>query len=82
MIKQPTNPTPSNMSKNLLLTAGVLFLSAIGNFIMATPPPPDPLVTPIDGGVSLLVAACAGYGAKKIYDARKEKRAAAANEKK
>ena len=59
------------MSKNLLLTAGVLFLSAIGNFILATPPPPDPLITPIDGGVALLIAACAGYGVKKIYDARK-----------
>jgi len=61
------------MSKNLLLTAFVLFLSSIGNFILATPIPPDPLVVPIDGGVSLLIAACASYGAKKIYDARKEK---------
>jgi hypothetical protein len=63
------------MSKNLLLTAGVLFLSSLGNFILATPIPPNPTVTPIDGGVSLLLAACAGYGAKKIYDFRKSKRA-------
>jgi len=63
------------MSKNLLLTAGILFLSSIGNFIFAAlpPPPPNPFVLPIDGGASLLIAACASYGAKKIYDARKEK---------
>ena len=29
--------------------------------------------TPIDGGISLLVAAGVGYGAKKIHDARKRK---------
>ena len=61
------------MSKNIFLTAGILFLSAIGNFILATPPPPDPLITSIDGGVALLVVACASYGAKKIYDVWKEK---------
>lgn len=63
------------MNKNLLLTTGLFLASAITSVIMATPVPPGPTVVPIDGGVSLLVAACAGYGAKKIYDARKEKKA-------
>lgn len=39
---------------------------------MAPPPPPPPAaggpVVPIDGGISLLVAAGVGYGAKKYYD--------------
>jgi hypothetical protein len=61
------------MLKNLSLTVGVIFASGAINAIMATPLPPGPSVIPIDGGVSLLVAACAGYGAKKIYDARKDK---------
>jgi hypothetical protein len=42
---------------------------------MATPEPPGPEIIPIDSGLSLLVAACAGFGAKKIYDARKQKKA-------
>jgi hypothetical protein len=70
-----TNLIPSPMNKNILLTAGVLFATALTSVLMATPQPPGPQVVPIDGGLSLLVAACAGYGAKKIYDVRKEKKA-------
>jgi hypothetical protein len=70
-----TNLTPLTMNKNILLTAGVLFATALSSVLMATPIPPDPDIVPIDGGLSLLVAACAGYGAKKIYDVRKEKKA-------
>ena len=62
------------MLKNLFLSAGVFLASGMLNAIMATPTPPGPTIVPIDGGVSLLVAACAGYGAKKIYDSRKEKK--------
>jgi hypothetical protein len=62
------------MLKNLFLSAGVFLASGMINAIMATPLPPGPTIVPIDGGVSLLVAACAGYGAKKIYDSRKEKK--------
>ena len=32
----------------------------------------DPTGAPIDGGISLLVAAGIGYGAKKVRDARKK----------
>jgi hypothetical protein len=39
---------------------------------MGQPPiGPPPASTPIDGGLSLVIAACAGYGAKKINDRRK-----------
>ena len=40
------------------------------------PPPPDlPVDTPIDGGISLLVAAGVGYGIKKVRDSRKKLKA-------
>lgn len=42
------------------------------------PDPFDPDVNdndvPIDGGVSLLIAAGIGYGLKKVYDKRKEEK--------
>jgi len=63
------------MAKNLFLTAGLFFFAGVTSVILATPVPPGPSVIPVDGGVSLLVAACAGYGVKKIYDARKGKSA-------
>jgi hypothetical protein len=40
------------------------------------PPPPPPAAVPIDGGLSLLLAAGAGLGAKKAWDARKAAKAA------
>lgn len=43
--------------------------------LLATPVPPGPEIIPVDGGLSLLVAACAGVGAKKLYDYRKSKKA-------
>lgn len=59
----------------------LLFL--IGFIAQATPPqppsgggPPDcwpPPCVPIDGGISLLIAAGAVYGGKKLYDYKKEK---------
>jgi hypothetical protein len=36
-----------------------------------TDPPPDPIDTPIDGGLSILLAAGVGYGVKKAYEKRK-----------
>ena len=62
------------MQKSFLLTIGVFFASGIISTIIASvPPPPAPVIIPIDGGVSFLVVACAGYGAKKIHDYRKGK---------
>lgn len=41
--------------------------------VVAQPDPgDDPDAVPIDGGLSLLIAAGLGYGAKKVYDARKK----------
>ncbi len=63
------------MKNNILLATGILFLSGVTSVLMATPVPPGPSIIPIDGGLSLLVAACAGVGAKKLYDYRKSKKA-------
>ncbi len=58
-----------NFIKGALFVAAIAFLPIVG---VAQPPDPDePL--PIDGGVSLLVAAGVGYGAKKLHDAKKRK---------
>jgi hypothetical protein len=59
------------MKKSLFLFSFSLFLiMAIPLVVKADDPPPlggDPGGTPIDG-VSLLVAAGVGYGAKKLYN--------------
>ena len=44
------------------------FVSAQGN----PGPDPDPVDVPFDGGLSLLVAAGIGIGAKKAYDRKKK----------
>lgn len=55
----------------VLLLAAVLF-SPQSTFAQLGDPGEDP-DAPIDGGVSLLVAAGVGYGVKKYRDSRKEK---------
>lgn len=64
--------------KNYLL---ILFLAVFISLLLpgiATaqtdppPPPTDPIDTPIDGGVSLLLAAGIGYGLKRVKNARNE----------
>lgn len=40
--------------------------------IIAQPPPPDAEDIPIDGGLSILVAAGIAYGARRIYKQQKE----------
>ena len=69
------------MSKKLkaALFIGLFLLSPFFTDLgIAQPPPPGggppcwpPPCIPIDGGVSLLLAAGAAYGGKKIYDALK-----------
>ena len=39
----------------------------------APPPPPDPVDTPIDGGLSILIGAGVVYGIKKARDQRKKR---------
>lgn len=62
------------MKKAFLSFFFVVGLAAVG--ICDDPPPfngnnPDPI--PVDGGVSLLLAAGAAYGVKKVRDMRKAK---------
>ena len=65
------------MYKNFLrsgriLLVGLGFLLSFSVFAQPPNPGDDPDV-PIDGGISILIAAGALYGSKKIYDARKKK---------
>lgn len=63
----------SVINARLIITAAILMIS-----FAAIAQPPDPLDedagAPLDGGVSILVAAGVGYGVKKVRDARKKKR--------
>jgi hypothetical protein len=55
----------------------VFFLLGIVLVGLSDDPPPfnpgDPSPIPVDGGVSILLAAGAAYGVKKVRDARKAK---------
>lgn len=55
-----------------------MFLLACSPLIAQPPPPGNPgdnNTVPIDGGASLLAAAGVAYGAKKLHDYRKQKKA-------
>jgi hypothetical protein len=63
----------------------LIFIVSFSSIIIAQPAPPPPPTDepgcwpppciPIDGGISLLVAAGAIYGGKKLYFNRREKKA-------
>jgi hypothetical protein len=63
-----------------LIVVAILFLSI--THVKAQPTEPDPLdpggpqsgAVPLDAGLTILLAAGAGYGAKKAYDYRKKKK--------
>jgi hypothetical protein len=60
------------MNKILRISLAIAALVVMSQVAMAQPPPPaTPAAVPIDGGLSLLLAAGAGLGAKKAWDARK-----------
>jgi hypothetical protein len=60
------------MNKILRISLAIAALVVMSQVAMAQPPPPaNPAAVPIDGGLSLLLAAGAGLGAKKAWDARK-----------
>jgi hypothetical protein len=63
------------MKNNILLTVSLVLLGSFVSVLLATPVPPGPQIIPVDGGLSLLIAACAGVGVKKLYDIRKSKKA-------
>jgi choline-glycine betaine transporter len=53
--------------------AFIIFFSIIGFAQVDTGDPASDPDVPIDGGISLLIAAGAGYGVKKIRDHRKNR---------
>jgi len=60
------------MNKILRISLAFAALVIMSQVALAQPPPPsNPAAVPIDGGLSLLLAAGAGLGAKKAWDARK-----------
>jgi hypothetical protein len=70
------------MKKILQITLSTVVLLAIAAVVKAQPgAPDDPDALPIDGGLSLLVAAGVGYGAKKVKENRKKKAAEQSTEK-
>ena len=58
-----------------LLVALFLLLFVDHSFSQILPPPiaPPPNATPIDGGLSIVMAICAGYGAKRIFNKQSKK---------
>lgn len=60
------------MNKILRISLAIAALVIMSQVAMAQPPPPaNPAAVPIDGGLSFLLAAGAGLGVKKAWDARK-----------
>lgn len=68
----------------LLLFIFVFGIVTLSRALPPPPPPPDggdepgcwpPPCIPIDGGISLLIAAGAVYGGRKLYSKQKEKNA-------
>ena len=57
---------------SLLLVFTLLVLPILIKDASAQPPPPPPQDIPIDGGLFLLIAAGATYGARKLYKQQKE----------
>lgn len=52
----------------LKITAVALFLMVVSPILAQPGPPPAPPATPIDGGLSLLLAAGGALGLKKLKD--------------
>jgi hypothetical protein len=62
------------MKKPVLVSIILLVVFISPSLLMAQgPPDPSDTMVPLDGGLSLLVAAAVSYGSKKMYDARKNK---------
>jgi hypothetical protein len=61
------------MKKRELYTLLIVVICMAIPMVTLAQGPPDPNDTPIDGGLSLLIAAGAAYGVKKYKDGRKLK---------
>jgi len=55
---------------NILIKFALSLVGLFSAFVLMAQPPPPP-ATPIDGGLSLLLAAGGIYGLKKLRDSRK-----------
>jgi len=62
-----------------LLLGALLLLGVQAAYAQIGPPPPGG-GAPVDGGASLLVAAGIAYGAKKLRDSRRNRKASTSNE--
>jgi len=58
----------------LVLVFSLMVLPGLVKDAAAQPPPPPPQDIPIDGGLFLLIAAGASYGARKLYKQQKEEK--------
>lgn len=58
----------------LVLVFTLMILPVLVKDAAAQPPPPPPQDIPIDGGLFLLIAAGASYGARKLYKQQKEEK--------
>ena len=58
--------------KNLLTKSSLIALGLIAFIPLLAQGPSAPLATPIDGGLSLLLAAGGAYGIRRIYQSRKK----------
>ncbi len=67
---------------NTKFILSIIFIICLSSLCIAAPPPPPsggpgcwpPPCVPIDGGISLLIAAGAIYGGKTLYNKRKHKK--------
>jgi len=73
---QHNKPINNKHMKTKLITLSILLICFIFSALplMAQPPTPPDLGSdaPVDGGLSLLIAAGAGYGIKKVREMRKK----------
>lgn len=72
------------LSPRIMLKGAVIILLACSPYLSQAQGPEDPGgdpdAVPIDGGISLLIAAGVGYGAKKLHEAKKKKKEADDNQ--
>ena len=81
-VKRVLNNLKNITMKKILTLTAILMISGLSLLAQAPPPPPDDPSNggtggpvgggaPIGSGVVLLIAMAAGYGGKKVFDARK-----------
>ncbi len=61
------------MKKHVLISIFLFAAITVPSLVFAQPADPSDTMVPIDGGLSLLVAAAVSYGSKKMYEGRKNK---------